>query len=234
MDASYQTPNLAQPDQGSLAVPYVLDFTSAAILTVDLTQAVLQDKINFIQSVFVDNADNSTSLDLTFMGGPSPNYRVRVQANQQGWFPIAWPIGATRLIASSNAGSKINVQFANFAMPYFTWGPVPGVSVVPPLVNNALAPLNFAGAGSAQLVAGVATETVKLYRGMFNVDNLVVLLFQDGNGGPTLFSADLTAGGALTFQVSGVPWFNTSAGNGLYLHASGACNVYGGYGYVQS
>jgi hypothetical protein len=59
-------------------------------------------------------------------------------------------------------------------------------------------------------------------------------LFQDGNVGATLFSALLTAGGSVTFDVSGVPWFNTSDGNGLFLNASAACNIYGGFGYVQS
>lgn len=234
LDASFQTPLLAQPTEGSKTIAYTLDFTAKSSVSIDLTADILMGQMAFIQSVYIDNADNSVPVDLTFLGGPTPNYRVRAQANSQGWYPVCWPVGATRLVGASNSGAKISVQFSNIAMPYLAWGPASGVLVTPPLVNNALAPLNFAGAGSQPLVAAVAGQTVKLYRGIFNVDQPAVLLFQDGNGGPTLFSATLTAGGSLTFQATGVPWFNTSLNNGLYLNSNAAVNVYGGFGYVQS
>lgn len=232
MTSSFKTPNLAIP-QASMAISSVLDFTAGTVVAVDLTAEYMDGKLDFIQSVFIDNADNSSVIDLTFTGGPNPQ-RIRAQANSQGWYPVSWPVGATRLSATTQGGIKVSVMFANFAMPYIAWGPASGVTVVPPLTNVALQPLNFAAPGSQQLVAGVAAQSVKLYRGIFSVDQPTVLKFQDGNGGATLFSAQLTAGGSLTFQASGINWFNTSAGNGLYLNSSAACNVYGGFGYVQS
>lgn len=234
MVASFQTPNLLQPIAGSMAISQMLDFSGgASIIPVDLTNEILDGKLDFIQSVYIDNADNSSVLDLTFAGGPIPQ-RIRAQANSQGWYPISWPTGATRLLAATQGGVRVNVLFANYAMPYLVWGPVPGVTVVPPLVNLALNALNFAAPGDKQLVAGVALQSVKLYRGIFSVDAPTVLTFTDGPGGAVLFAAQLTAGGSLTFQASGINWFNTSAGNALTLHSSAVCNVYGGFGYVQS
>lgn len=231
--ASFQTTNLTQPIAGSMAVSQTLDFTAGTLLAFDLTDSIMVGKLDFIQSVYIDNADNSAALDLVFSGGPTTQ-RIRAQAQSEGWYPISWPKGAARFTAASQGGIKVNVIFANYPMPYVVWGPASGVTVVPPLTNFPLAPLNFAAPGSQQLVAGVALESVRLYRGIFNLDQPAILLFQDGNGGATLFSADLTAGGSLTFQASGAAWFNTSAGNGLYLNASAACNVYGGFGVQQS
>jgi hypothetical protein len=233
MQAPYQTANLAQPEAGSMAISETLDFTAGTLLAIDLTQEYLQGKMDFIQSVFIDNADNSSVTDLIFSGGPIAQ-RIRAQANSQGWYPVSWPHGAARLTASTQGGVKVNVIFANFAMPYLAWGPVPGVTVVPPLTNVALNALNFAGPGNQQLVAGVALQSVRLYRGIFSVDNSTVLQWTDGPGGAVLFAANLTPGGSVTFQASGISWFNTSAGNALTLHSSLACNVYGGFGYVQS
>lgn len=233
MANSFQTANLALPTSGSIAISQALNFANATSIAVDLSNEQLLGKIDFIQSVFIDNADSTATLDLLFAGGPTVQ-RVRAQANSQGWYPVSWPRGEFRLTANSNSGLTINLIFANFAMPYIVWGPASGVTVVPPLVNTALLPLALAAGVPAQLVPAVAAQSVRLYRGIFNVDNPTILKFQDASGGNTLFSADLTAGGALTFQPSGIPWFNTSSGNGLYISSSANCNLYGGYGVTQS
>lgn len=233
MTTSFQSSQLAQPSSGSRAVTMLLDFTAGSNIVVDLTQEMEVGKLEFIQSVWIDNADNASVCDLIFNGAPIPQ-RIRAQANTQGWYPVEMPVGAIRLTGASNSGSKINVIFANHAMPYIVYGPPSGITVVPPLTNKPLNALNFPGAGDQQLVAGVAGQTVKLYRGIFSVDQPTVLTFTDGPGGAVLFAAQLTAGGSVTFQVSGVPWFNNGIGHDLTLHSSAACNVYGGFGYVQS
>ncbi|HEX2999854.1 MAG TPA: DUF1859 domain-containing protein [Armatimonadota bacterium] len=233
MVASFKTPNLALPVAGSMGISETLDFTAQTVLAIDLTAEYLDGKLDFIQSVFIDNADNSANCDLIFSGGPIPQ-RIRALPFSQGWYPVSWPIGAARLAATSQGGIKVNVIFANFAMPYDTWAPLNGTFAVPALVNKAVNGLNFPGAGNAQLVAGVAAQSVKLYRGIFSVDAPTILRWTDGPGGAVLFAAQLTAGGSVTFQGSGVNWFNTSAGNDLTLNSSAACNVYGGFGYVQS
>lgn len=217
-----------------MAACYTFDFTASTTVQADFTQDIMHDKLSFIQSVYIDNADNTANLDITFMGGPTPQ-RVRALPYSQGWYAVAWPVtGGARIQAASGGGVKVNVILANYTMPYVVWMPADGAQAVPPLTNVALNALNFAGAGNAQLVAGVANESVKLYRGIFSVDQPTVLNWTDGAGGTVLFAAQLAAGGSATFQASGIPWFNTSAGNDLTLHSSAACNVYGGFGYVQS
>lgn len=230
---SFQTPNLALPSAGSMAISVALDFTARAAIAGSLQQELLDDRIELIQSIYIDNADNSSVMDLTLLGAPIPQ-RIRAQANTQGWYPLSWPLGNGAYKAVSNSGAVINVIFANYAMPYLVWGPPSGIIVVPALANVALNALNFAGAGDKQLVAGVAAQTVKLYRGIFSVDAPTTLTWTDGPGGTVLFAAFLTAGGSATFEVSGVPWFNAGAGHDLTLHSTAACNVYGGFGYVQS
>src|SRR3989304_4357644 len=96
MANSFQTPNLHNPAQGSQAIAVTLDFTLLAAIRVDLSKEVLDGKIDFLQSVYIDNADNSAPLDLTFEGAPQ-SQRIRAQAFSQGWYPISWPVGATRL-----------------------------------------------------------------------------------------------------------------------------------------
>lgn len=232
MAASIQTPNLAQPDAGSMLIPLVLPFGGVTSINVDLTQEIELGKLDFIQSVYIDNADNASAIDLVFHGGPV-DYRVRALGNQQGWFPVSWPKGATRLTANSNAGANITVMFANFAMPYYANAPTPGITIVPPLTNVPLDTFALVAGVPRQLVAGVAAKSVQLYRGLISVDAPCILKFQDGNGGATLFSAFLTVGGGLTFQASGVPWFATTAGNGLFVVSSANVNLYGAESYVQ-
>lgn len=232
MVASWQSSNLTQPTQGSACIDLTLDFRTETLLHRDLTHSVEIGKLDFIQSVYIDNADNSAPLDLTFYGAPAP-FRIRAAAFKQGWYAVAMPPGAVRFDAASNSGNRINVVFANFAMPYVETGPTDGLGIVPPLVNRAFAPTALI-IGNNQLVPGVALQTIKLYRGSFNVDNPAVLKFTDGPGGAVLFSSFLTVGGSINFQVSGVPWFNTSAGNDLTLNSSAVVNLYGGFGVTQS
>lgn len=229
---SHQTPNLALALEGSNGISLPLDFSAGAPIMVDVTSEMMDSKTKFIQSIYIDNADNAAPLDLTFYGAPIPQ-RIRAQAFSQGWYPISWPVGNGLIKANTTTGQVINVILANFAMPYLVWGPAAGVTVTPNLVNPALD--QAIGAGSdTQLVAGIGGESVKLYRGIFSVDQPTILTFTSGVAGTLLFAAQLTAGGSLTFQASGIPWFAALNGADLTLHSSAACNLFGGFGYVQS
>ena len=233
MRNSFQTANLAQPNAGSQGISVPLDFTLSGNIAVDLTQEFMDGVLDFVQSVYIDNADNPAPVDLVFSGAPQAQ-RIRAQAFSEGWYPVSWPNGAGRLTAKTSQGQIVQTIFANYAMPYLTWGPAPGVTVVPALTNAALNAVALGAGSNTQLVAGIALETIKLYRGIFSVDSPTILKWTDGAGGTVLFTAQLTAGGSIFFQPSGINWFVTSPGNDLTLNSSGACNLYGGFGYVQS
>lgn len=230
---SFQSPLLAKSKTGSESICVPLDFTATAAITVDIAQELAQGKLAMAQSVYIDNADNSVACDLVLTGAPRP-IRIRAQANSQGWYPLPWPVGSGQLVAKSNAGAVIDIIIANYPMPYLTWGPASGVLVTPPLTNSALNAVALGAGSNTQLVAGVGGQTIKLYRGIFNVDAPTILKWTSGAGGTVLFTATLTAGGSMTFSVSGVPWFNTAIANDLTLNSSAACNLFGGFGFVQS
>lgn len=226
-------PNMRLPEQGAQAVPVTLDFTANTTFDGDLSACFGTGVFDFAQSVFIDNKDNQTTLTLTFPGVGNRGQVIQVQPLTQGYYPISPGMGDGRFTAFTAGGQIIDVIFFNVAMPYFTWGPLPGVLVVPALSSRAFAPLALA-LGDNQLVAGVGGQTIKAYRGIFGVDNPAILKFTDGPGGTVLFTADLSALGSLTWQASGVPWITTGVGNDLTLNSSAAVNLYGGMGYVQS
>jgi hypothetical protein len=233
MQPYYQAALLATPSKGSRVIPYHLDFTNVAVIQQDITEEILASEIDFIQSIYIDNSLNASTISFRFTGPLTQGYFITAQPFTQGWYPVCVPKGKITFAANTTQGIAIDIQLVNVAMPYFTWGPLPGVLVAPALANKAFKLLPCIN-GDNQLVAGVLAQTVKFYRGIFSVDNPAVLSFTDGPGGALLFAASLTAGGSVAFQVSGVPWFVASAGNALILNTTAAVNLYGGIGYVQS
>lgn len=224
---SFKTATSSFPKQGNRELPVVLDFTATGTIFDNLSQEMSIGQIDMVQSVFIDNSDNAATLILTFL---DTLHRIEAQPNSQGIYPVITQ-GQVNYKAVTSQGQKVTIIFSNVEKKYTTWGPTPGVTVVPPLINPNvdLEPI----VSPAQLVAGVANQTVKFYRGMLTVGAATKLTFTDGNGGAALFTANLFAGGGITFQPSGIPWFNTSVGNGLFLASTNGVNVFGGFGYTQ-
>ncbi len=226
---AWKTASESSPRQGNREFPVVLDFSNTGTIFDDLSPEMQQSEIESIQSVYIDNSLNAASFTLTFQPG---GMAVTAQAYTQGIYPVI-AYGRISYKAVTVQGIKIPVLFSNTAKPFVVWGPVPGVTVTPPL-NNSNFDVEPLIAGDNVLVAGVALKSVKLYRGIFTVGAATILKFTDGSAGTVLFTAYLTAGGSLTFQPSGIPWITTSNGNALILNSSQAVNGYGGFGYVQS
>jgi hypothetical protein len=224
---AFKTPGNAVPEQGNRELPLTLDFSNIGMISDTLFNEQSSSQIDFIQSVYIDNSGNAGEFTITFNGMQT----IIAQPYTQGIYPVI-ASGALSYIAKTPQGIKIPLIFSNMAKPFATWGPVPGVSVTPPLVNDAMD--GALALGDNVLVAAVAGQSVKLYRGIFSVDAPTILEFTDGPGGAVLFAALLTAGGSLTFQPSGIPWATTSVGNSLILNSSAAVNGYGGFGFVQS
>lgn len=226
--AAFKTAAGSYPAMGNRELPISLTFGAAGVILDDLTPDLQQSKIESLQSIFIDNSQNSSPFTIQFF----PSYQIiQAQAYTQGIYPIInW--GALSYKATGQNGTTTNLIFSNTEKPYYVWGPVPGVTVTPALTNsNVNVALNV---GDNVLVPAVAGESVKLYRGIITVGAATILVFEDGPAGTPLFTAYLTAGGSVTFEPSGIPWFVTSKNNGLYVNSSQAVNAYGGLGYVQS
>lgn len=230
MRPAFKTASESFPKSGNRELPVILNFTAVSVINDDLSPEMRQSQIETIQSIYIDNSLNSGTFTIQFF--PSQQI-ISVQPFTQGVYPvICW--GAISYTAQTNGGVKVPVIFSNTARNWQTWGPTPGITVVPPLTNIAL-DLEPTLNGDNVLVVAVANQSVKLYRGIFNVGAASVLKFYDGPsaGNKLLFAATLFAGGSLTFEPSGIPWMTTSVGNALILNMSNV-NIYGGYGYVQS
>lgn len=227
-----QVPNMRVPEQGAQALPFNLDFTLGTNLAGDLRNAVDSGELDFIQSIYIDNADNSSSVTVKF---PGSRQRIVAQPFSEGYYACTPAVGDTQFTAQSNGGISVPVIFYNCPMPYVTWGPGTNSVVVPTLQNLAFAPLALNN-GNTQLVPGAGGETIRVYRGMWQVDNPAILTFTDGPGGTVLFTVNLpTPGSSLTLNASNVPWWNaTSTGNDLTVNSNAAVNLYGGMGYAQS
>jgi hypothetical protein len=229
MHSPYQSSNLAQPVAGSINIDVILNFSANSSIILDLSREVLDDKISFVQSIFIDNADNSSPVTMTFEGSPD-GYRVRCPAGAQGWFPVTMPVGAVRIFAQCSSPVEVNCIVTNYAMPYIVWGADSAEAELTNIPFNVV-PL---AAGNTQLVAGVPNESVKLFRGQFEVDGPAIISLTDGAGGAVLWTANLLAQGSLNFAETENAWLKTSPGNGLFITSSAAVNLYGGMSYVQS
>lgn len=124
MQPSYQGATRAKPVQGSVFLPALLDFTNVVKIAIDLTREINQGVIDFVQSIYIDNADNDNPVIVTFTDYLSAGYRVKAAANSQGWYPVIMPKGKLGFIATTTEGVKVYTTLANCVMEYQQWGPV--------------------------------------------------------------------------------------------------------------
>jgi hypothetical protein len=226
---AFKTANQAFPSQGNRELPVVLDFTSTALIADTLFQEMSASQIEMVQSVYIDNSKNAAPLTLIFQ---DTLQNITAPPFSQGIYPVI-SAGKINYTAATVQGIKLQIIFSNTEKNYAVWfvqqDEIPALG----LINEGITPVALA-VGDNVLVAAVAAESVKLYRGMFEVDGNTILKWTDGAGGAVLFSASLSALGSSNFPIADTPWMQTSKGNALILNSSAVANLYGGFGYVQS
>lgn len=228
---AFKTANSSYPAQGNRELPVALDFTNTGTIQDTLYNELSLSQIESIQSVWIDNNDNPAPLIIQFQGGN----RIVAQPYSQGVYPV---LAQAPILykATTSPGIVINVLFSNTEKQYFEYGAVPGVLIVPALTNLAL-DLAPSINGDNVLVAGIANQTIKVYRSIISFNDSSNVKFWSG---PSAANRPLTgtfymfAGGGLTMQPSGIPWFTTQAGDNLVMSANSAVNIGGELGYVQS
>jgi hypothetical protein len=87
---------------------------------------------------------------------------------------------------------------------------------------------------NASLVAGTASQTVRVYRLEVTVMGACLVDFLDASGGASLRKCRFPAAGAKIYDFSEEPWFATTAGNGLFFNTSAAVQVDIHAEYVKS
>lgn len=105
------------PKEGPRAIPLQFDFTVQASYAVDLQIQQASQKFSFIQTVFVDNSNNTSALSLQF---DILNQTINVPARMQGYFPVL-VVNPPRMVATSAGGTKATVFLLNFPVAPAMW-----------------------------------------------------------------------------------------------------------------
>lgn len=232
---SFKSANLNYPRDGVRVVPLDLDFTSSPNFVLNFT-ALLADKIiDQVQSVFIDNSDNTTAVDIYFDGAPR-SQRIRCEAYSQGLFPVTMPEQSGRMHANTAGGVVVPIILYNIPMPYYTSGPADGALVVPPLANSAI-DLAPALIGDNTLIPGVLGQSTRLYRMLLTFGGNTIIQFWNGPSAGALKlsgAIQMYQGGSFFLPPSGVPWWSMAAGNDLVMSSTAAVNIGGMEGFIQS
>lgn len=116
----------------------------------------------------------------------------------------------------------------------FALAPLPVLFRLSPLARLTAAAIDFATSGDNTIVAGVAGQTIRVYRVFFTVGAATNVRF--GDTSPALFTGAMptAANGGIVLELTGEPWFVTAIGAGLVVNSSNAVQVGGRVYYVQS
>ncbi len=116
----YKVSNVVLPPEGPVIVPVELDFSADALIDIDGYQIVASGKLSYIQSVYIDNADNAN--DLTLTAGLT-NQRIIAPAGSQGYYPIFLGVPPhCKAETVAVADLKIKIYFANVPLMAGVWG----------------------------------------------------------------------------------------------------------------
>lgn len=115
---SFGIANVVIPRGGPKCVPWNMDFSGVGQHVVDLSLLVQQTRIEYVQCIYVDNADNANPLtikmDLT-------NQRIVIPAHTQGYYPILQPNNPVITFSTTVAAVVVNVQFLNVPVQPANW-----------------------------------------------------------------------------------------------------------------
>lgn len=106
------------PTDGPKVVPTTLDFSVLAAYNIDMFMEESTAQIGFVQSVYIDNADNPNSLTIVCA---VTNQRIRVRANTQGWYPILATDKFACRVSSTLGAYSVSLHFSNVPMPTAQW-----------------------------------------------------------------------------------------------------------------
>jgi hypothetical protein len=110
--------NMVVPQGGPKCVPLNVDFTAAAIVTLDGSQIVSQGKIEYLQGVFIDNSANVNNLSLTMS---TTGQTLICPKKSQGYFSIMVPDPPQIQANANGVGLVIPMFFYNVPIQPAVW-----------------------------------------------------------------------------------------------------------------
>lgn len=90
--------------------------------------------------------------------------------------------------------------------------------------------VDIADSGNNTVIAAVAGQTIRVYRGFFIAASSVAIIVRDGAS--TNLTGAMTLG-AHTLPYDGLPWFTCARGNAFVLNLGSAVQVSGRLYYIQ-
>ena len=112
-----QSPFSPLPCPPSKFIRMSADFTLADSYEVSFSEVIAQNKIDSLQSMYVDNQGNALPITFLFKGSEQ---RIVFPANSQGYLPIVVSEDPT-LNVTCVGGPAINFWLYNFPMPAYIW-----------------------------------------------------------------------------------------------------------------
>lgn len=116
--SSFATFNGFAPEKGSRVLPLTVDLSLYNPYPFDLVKELQVDKMEWIQSIYVDNSANNFTLKITF---GQTGQVLTWPANSQGYLPCWCPSPATFTVQSFNADITVHIWLATFPTPAFIW-----------------------------------------------------------------------------------------------------------------
>lgn len=210
--ASYGVSNSYAPQKGPRAATRELDFGSVNEIKFDLEQEVSEDTLDFVQTVWVDNLDNTAPLILTV---PITGQRLKIRAGAMGVYPfIATPGSGLVATTTAVAGLICKLIFLNVPMPHWSEESGIGDEVGGDITSFEDVALNN-GAITTVLAANALRRSVLLVADPANSVNIRV----GGSTTAATTGAELQPGQAISIPASG----------GVYAYAGAAGQSVSGF-----
>lgn len=119
LGTSFGIANVVVPKGGPKTSPLTLDFSNTATIDVDGELVVSSGKIEYLQGVYIDNADNPTAFTLLI---GTTNQRVVCPPNSQGYFAIMAPSPPKMTASTTQAANRfVPLFFYNVPIQSAVW-----------------------------------------------------------------------------------------------------------------
>ncbi len=117
MLTAYRVFNGLAPRRGPRTMNAQIDFSVSNPLNLDLTIAQDMDRLEWVQTLYIDNSSNASPLTALSINS---NQKISCPPYSQGYFPILVP-GDPKFIFSTSGTPTVPIAFLSMAMPCMVW-----------------------------------------------------------------------------------------------------------------
>lgn len=118
MKTAFQVFNGFAPKEYPKILREVFSFSAASQIVYDLLNENTSGVIDFVQSMYVDNVDNSSPIYFSF---PITGHRVICPSFSQGVFPVYSVDQFQAIISCANSAAVVHVHWCNFPQAYYCY-----------------------------------------------------------------------------------------------------------------